>query len=70
MSIRTALQPRITSLITSPRTRDLRRDVVERLRVLRGEPHRVRYFHQVDDPYSDLAAQLLEDFLAELPGPF
>lgn len=64
MSLRTFLQPRVTGLMTSPRTRELRRAVVEKLRVLRGQPHRILYFHQVDDPYSDLAAQLLEDFLA------
>lgn len=63
MSLRTFLQPRLTGLFTSPRTRDLRRRGAEGLRVLTGKPHRVRYFHQVDDPYSHLVAQLLEPFL-------
>jgi 2-hydroxychromene-2-carboxylate isomerase len=30
---------------------------------LRGAPHRVEYFHQVDDPYSHLAAQTLGPLL-------
>lgn len=63
MSLRTFLQPRITGIFTSPRTRDLRRRAAEGIRVMTGKPHRVHYFHQVDDPYSHLAAQLLEPFL-------
>ena len=63
MSLRTLIQPRVTSLITSPRTRERRRRVAETLRFLRGSPHLVRYFHQVDDPYSHLAAQFLEALL-------
>ena len=63
MSLRTAIQPRITALITSPRTRDRRRRLAEALRFLRGRPHLVHYFHQVDDPYSHVAAQLLEALL-------
>ncbi|MFN2375448.1 MAG: DsbA family protein [Candidatus Binatia bacterium] len=63
MSLRTAIQPRITGLITSPGTRDLRRRLAENLRFLTGGPHLVRYFHQVDDPYSHLAAQLLDPLL-------
>lgn len=36
-----------------------RRDAFERRRRRRGEPHRIEYFHQVEDGYSHLAAQLL-----------
>jgi 2-hydroxychromene-2-carboxylate isomerase len=32
--------------------------------VARGEPHRLHYFHQVDDPYSALLAQVLPRLLA------
>lgn len=63
MSLRTFVQPRATALLTSPRTRELRRRLAEGLRFLTGQPHRVHYFHQVDDPYSHLVAQLLEPFL-------
>jgi 2-hydroxychromene-2-carboxylate isomerase len=59
MSLKGLIAPVVTSLITSPRTRDFRRAVAERLRKLRSEPHRVEYFHQVDDPYSQLSAQVL-----------
>ena len=41
-----------------------RRRRVERARRKRGLPHIVEYFHQVDDGYSHLAAQLLGSLLA------
>ena len=63
MSLRSFLEPRITTLITSTTLRDRRRRFVELWRKIRGTPHRVHYFHQVDDPYSHLAAQMLEPFL-------
>jgi len=50
--------------LTSLRTRDLRRRVAEMRRRLLRAPHLVHYFHQVDDPYSHLAAQVLERMLA------
>jgi len=53
------ISPVFTQLLTSPRTRAARRWVAERRRRLRSEPHRIQYFHQVDDPYSQLAAQVL-----------
>ncbi len=46
-------------IVTSSRTRAARRWLAERRRRLSSAPHRVHYFHQVDDPYSQLAAQLL-----------
>lgn len=46
-------------LITDPARRSRRWQRAERQRQRRGEPHRVHYFHQVDDPYSRLAAQAL-----------
>ena len=53
------VSPLFTAALTSPRTRDARRWLAERRRRLRSEPHRVHYFHQVDDPYGALAAQVL-----------
>jgi 2-hydroxychromene-2-carboxylate isomerase len=50
----------------------------ERERVARGEPHRLEFFHQVDDPYSHLAAQCLRPLVQRygvelvpyiVPGP-
>ncbi len=51
--------PLVAQTLTSPRTRDARRWLAERRRRLRREPHRVHYFHQVDDPYGQLAVQVL-----------
>lgn len=58
------LARRATSIVMrrlgSARVRDAKRRRAERRRQRAGEPHRIEYFHQVDDPYSHLAAQLLE----------
>ncbi len=58
------LSPYISSTITSPRTRKLRRAVAEKRRRRLGAAHRVDYFHQIDDPYSHLAAQVLAKLVA------
>jgi 2-hydroxychromene-2-carboxylate isomerase len=54
----------VVEAFTSPRTRAAQRWLVEQRRRWRGGPHRVLYFHQVDDPYSQLAAQVLPELLA------
>ena len=41
-----------------------RRIKEEKKRVREKSPHRVEYFHYVDDPYSHLAAQILQAFAA------
>jgi len=46
--------------LADPRRRDAARARSEAQRQRAGEPHRVEYFHQVDDPYSHLAVQLLD----------
>ncbi len=46
--------------LTSATLRDLQRTATELGRRVRFAPHRIAYFHQVDDPYSHLAAQTLE----------
>jgi 2-hydroxychromene-2-carboxylate isomerase len=53
------LSPVISGLVTGPRVRDARRAVAETVRRVLGRPHEIDYFHQVDDPYSELAAQVL-----------
>ena len=64
MSIRTLLMPAVTQRLLS-RSRLLKaREKAERARVRRREPHRVQYFHQVDDPYSALVAACLPTLLA------
>lgn len=61
--LRKHVTPLVSGVITSPFTRDFRRRLAETRRRLRGEPHRIHYFHQVDDPYSHLAAQALGRFV-------
>lgn len=54
----------LMSHLFSPGTVDRRRAKAEKQRVRRGAPHRVEYFHQVDDGYSHLVAQVLPQLLA------
>jgi 2-hydroxychromene-2-carboxylate isomerase len=48
-----------SQLISSPSLRAARREVEAARRKLRGQKPQVLYFHQVDDPYSHLTAQVL-----------
>ena len=64
MSIKSWLMPAISQRLLS-RDRLLRqRERSERARARRSEPHLLHYFHQVDDPYSALAASILPRLLA------
>ena len=62
-SLARRLGPRAVQVLTSAGTRAARRSLAEWGRRLRGAPHRVHYFHQVEDPYSQLAAQLLRPLI-------
>jgi len=53
------LTSRLMSRLFSPERVDRRRTAAEKQRVKHRAPHRVDYFHQVDDGYSHLAAQVL-----------
>jgi 2-hydroxychromene-2-carboxylate isomerase len=64
MSLARRVAPYVSAAFLSPRLRDVRRWLAERRRRMAGEPHRVRYFHQPDDPYSHLAAQVLGSLVA------
>lgn len=46
-----------------PARRQRRREQAEQARQRAGREHEVRYYHQVDDPYSQLAVQALAPFL-------
>jgi len=59
------LSSRVMSRMASGTVLEKRRQKFERNRQKTGAPHRVEYFHQVDDGYSLLAVQLLRPFLAE-----
>jgi 2-hydroxychromene-2-carboxylate isomerase len=53
------LMSRVLTRRMAPESVASRRDTFERKRRAAGTPHRVEYFHQVEDGYSHLAAQLL-----------
>lgn len=46
-------------LLLAPRLQRLDQKRRELVRRLRGRPHQIDFFHQVDDPYSDLALQAI-----------
>lgn len=62
------LRRQLTSLmmrrLADPGRRDRARQSAERQRIRRGEAHRIDFFHDVADPYSHLAAQLLAPLCA------
>jgi len=60
MSIARRLAPYLSAVLTDPTLASLQRTAFEAGRRIRMQPHRVLYFHQVDDPYSHLAVQTLE----------
>jgi 2-hydroxychromene-2-carboxylate isomerase len=64
MSLKRALMPAVTSLMLSRRSLLARRSLREGLRVIRGARRVIDYFHQVDDPYSALLAEVLPAFSA------
>ncbi len=59
MSLKSLLMPMISQRLLARERLEKTRTRVERNRQSRGEPHRIRYFHQIDDPYSALAASSL-----------
>jgi 2-hydroxychromene-2-carboxylate isomerase len=59
MSLKSLLMPLISQRLLSREAQAARHARAERQRVGRSDPHRVHYFHQIDDPYSVLAAHAL-----------
>jgi 2-hydroxychromene-2-carboxylate isomerase len=57
------LTSKVMTRMSSPAAAARRRAKAERARRRAGEPHRIEYFHQIDDGYSHLAAQLLRPLL-------
>ena len=63
MSLKGLLSPPISAWLLSRERLLRRRARAERLRQARGEPLRLHYFHQPDDPHSLLAASMLPDLM-------
>ena len=63
MSIKSFASKQFSTHLLDERRRDKARARAERERRRKGEPHRIEFFHQVDDPYSHLLAQALVEFL-------
>src|SRR5581483_1172266 len=63
MSLRTKMRTMAIAGLTGGTFRDLRRSILAARRKLSGKQAMVHYFHQADDPYSHLAAQLLHPLL-------
>lgn len=64
MSLKSLLMPMVTARMFSRERLLAQRAKAERRRLAHGGPHLLRYFHQVDDPYSALVVQNLERLLA------
>ncbi|MFN4353465.1 DsbA family protein [Parvibaculum sp.] len=62
--LKAAISRRVSSFITSRGLRNFRRGVHALRRRLSGRAPTVYYFHQPDDPYSHLAAQMLKPLAA------
>ncbi len=60
--LRKLMSRRVLGPVADPAVIQARREKAEAQRRRRGEPHVVDYFHQLDDPYSHLAAQVLATF--------
>lgn len=70
MSLARRLSPLFSELLASPRTRAVRQGLHDLSRRLRGARVELHYFHQTDDPYSHLAAQVLPRLLARFDLAF
>lgn len=62
--LRTFIQRNLVRGLTHPNFRRLVRTRARLLRLLRGAPARVHYFHDAGDPYSHLCARLLPELAA------
>ena len=64
MSLKSLLMPTITQRLLSRERLLAQRAKAEKARRARGDGHVVHYFHQVDDPYSALVANVLSRLLS------
>jgi 2-hydroxychromene-2-carboxylate isomerase len=61
--VRAMLSRLLSQAVSSPTLRSARREIEAARRRLRGQRPQLFYFHQVDDPYSHLTAQVLPALL-------
>ncbi|WP_426416216.1 DsbA family protein [Aestuariirhabdus sp. LZHN29] len=57
----------LAQLVTSPLLKNLKRPLIERYRVLKRRPHRVRVYLRINDPYSYLLLQVLAPLAQRYP---
>ncbi|MEO1231780.1 MAG: DsbA family protein [Myxococcota bacterium] len=62
--LRVLISRRLLGPLMDVEVLEKRRRKAEARRLRRGEPHVVEYYHQLDDPYSHLTAQVLATFAA------
>ena len=70
MDVKTRIRSTAVSTFASARYLNFLRGKARLGRKLSGKPAAVHYFHQVDDPYSHLAVQKLDQLKAAYPLPF
>jgi 2-hydroxychromene-2-carboxylate isomerase len=70
MDVKTRIRSTAVSTLASARYLNFLRGKARLRRKLSGKPAAVHYFHQVDDPYSHLAVQKLDQLKAAYPLPF
>ena len=58
--VKLELRRRVTKLLLDPSRRKKIREKRENKRRAENKPHQVFYLHQVDDPYSHLCCQILD----------
>ncbi|NQY03277.1 MAG: DsbA family protein [Halieaceae bacterium] len=61
------MQSRVMSAMVREGAEERRHSDAEKARVKQGKAHCIEYFHQVDDPYSVMAAQCLPALMARYP---
>jgi len=61
MSLRSYIMPYMAATISSPLLKQAKRQLIELKRRLLHQPHNIQVFLKLDDPYSFLLVQVLED---------
>lgn len=62
MSVKSYIAPRVINHILGETRHNKKRDRIERSRIANGAPHKVEFFHDPSDPYSQLLDKVLPQF--------